>query len=176
MSETLHHVLWLLPPDEVRERFARLINDLAEANDTPVFDPHITLLEGLDGEEDLLRAHAQDLAAELRPLELRLTETDYLDEFHRALFIRVEPVPALLAARAAAQKRFATMNKREFMPHMSLLYGKLTVPVKESLLDGIGRQFDLPFRVNDMLLVAIAGPQPGDWRYVERFRLGCDAS
>jgi len=172
----VHYVLWLLPPDNERERLARLIAELAEANETAAFDPHITLLDNLEGEEDLIRSRAHELALDLAPLDLRLTNADYLDEFHRALFIHVEDTAALLGARKKARLLFAVGDDREFMPHLSLLYGNLTPAVKETLLDDMGRKFDLAFRVTHLLLVAIAGPQPDDWRYLGRFRLGCDAS
>jgi len=176
MSEALHYVIWLLPPDEVRERFARLIHELAQANDTDAFDPHITLMDGLSGDETQIRNSAHEIALGLAPLDVRLTDADYLDEFHRALFVRVEPSAALSAAHRMARSLFAAQENREFIPHMSLLYGNLTPATKETLLDNIGRQFDLAFRITHLLLVAIAGRCPGDWRYLARYRLGCDAS
>ena len=176
MSGSLNYALWLLPPDDVRARFAQLIREIAATNDTPEFDPHITLLEAIDGDEGPLRAGIRELAFNTQPIEVRLTEANYLDEFHRALFIMVEPAAAVLAARAEAQARFATENDRPYMPHMSLLYGNLAVPTKESLLDRIGHRFDMAFRVSQLLLVAVAGPQPSHWRYVERFPLGNAAS
>ena len=175
-SSTIRYVLWLLPPDDVRRRLAGLISELAEANETERFDPHITLLDGLSGDESQIRDRTHELALGLAPLDLRLTHADHLDEFHRALFIHVEPSAALTAAHRTARSFFTPPETREFMPHLSLLYGNQPTAAKEAAIDRMGQAFNLDIRVTHLLLVAIASPRPGDWRYLARFRLGCDAS
>lgn len=47
--------LWLTPPGDLQERYARIIRRLAAAYGTTAFAPHVTLLGEVHGPPEALR-------------------------------------------------------------------------------------------------------------------------
>ena len=68
---TQYH-LWLTPNGDSRNRLANLINTLSDQNRGPRFEPHITLLGEIEGEESLLSEQVRMLATKLRPFSIDL--------------------------------------------------------------------------------------------------------
>jgi 2'-5' RNA ligase len=165
------YALWLLLPGEARERYAALIELLARQYATPRFEPHITLLGDLTGEEAALAEQTRALARELEPFELRLLEAGYEDETYRCLYIYTAVSRALEYARERARERFGRRIETGFVPHLSLVYGALDEDEKERILDRIGRYFDETVTIREIALYAIEG-RPEQWRSVVRVPLG----
>lgn len=171
MAGTKHYSLWLLLPEEARSRYAALIETLSREHGTPRFEPHITLLGGLQGEEEVLGTLARDLARRLEPFDVRLLDAGYIEEYYRCLFVLVAHSRPLMQAYDEARKQFDRRLELSFMPHLSLMYGLLDEEDKEKILDRIGRYFDDRFRVQELALYAIEGT-PEQWRCVVRAPLG----
>lgn len=166
-----HFSLWLALPAAARERFQALIARLAARLDTPVFPPHVTLLGGLSGEEPDLCRRAARLARELQPFDVRLLGLAWRDEYYRCLFVEVAPSRALRDAFDAAQGVFGRREPGAFYPHLSLVYGDLGEPEKQTVADDIGGYFDETLRIRELVLYDTSGPPPA-WRCVERHSLG----
>lgn len=116
--------LWLVPEGAAAARLTGCIEGLAHARGTPGFAPHVTLLGGvLRPEPDVRRACAA-LARTLRPLSIRLGPVEARDDYFRRVFVRVAETGPLRRARAAAGRTLGVVDG-DFMPHLSLVYGKL---------------------------------------------------
>jgi 2'-5' RNA ligase len=161
-------------PDDLHARMAQTIGELARQHGAPHFEPHITLLSSISGDESELIARAAGLARGLAPFETQLTEAGYLDEYYRCLFVRVELVPALVRAREMAQQGFYSARAAQaFVPHVSLMYANLPASKKDEILDAIGRRFDLTARIERLALYCADGT-PEEWRRVASFALGAN--
>lgn len=161
--------LWLMPDVAARERFAALIAMLSTRFGTLPFEPHVTLLGALAGDETDLRRRTRTLARELVPFEVRLLEAKGLDEFYRCLFVEAALGRGLPHAYAAACRIFEQALAPDYYPHLSLIYGNLTVAQKTAVLGEIDRMFDEHVRLEVVALYETGGAQ---WRCVERSRLG----
>jgi len=170
MPQTLRYALWLTPRGPLAEKLGQLIADLAARDGAPIFEPHITLLGGLSGRQSELTTRTRALACELKPFEIALTDTDYLDEYFRCLFLDVAPGDDIMAAHALAKQLFGVSRDLVFRPHLSLLYANLGAQQKEKILDHIGRRFERSFLAERVALYCIEGPPP-DWYCVKRFPL-----
>jgi 2'-5' RNA ligase len=171
MTAAPRYALWLLLAEPAHARYADLIRRLSERHATPPFEPHVTLLGKIAGEETGLVARAEQLARELAPFDIQLLDAVCLDEYFRALFIEVALAPPLNDARAAACRRFGRRAADEFYPHLSLLYGDLPEREKESILDDIGRYFDETVRIDRIALWRVDGA-PAAWRALAHCALG----
>ncbi len=166
-----HYALWLLLPDEAHSRYGAIIEAIARQYGTPRFEPHITLLGELTGEEQTLAQQTQALAREIEPFELRLLEAKYENEYYRCLYVLVAPSRALLRARERARERFARRIETAYVPHLSLVYGALAEEQKEKILEHTGRYFDETLRIGEIGLYAIEG-SPEQWCCTVRVPLG----
>jgi 2'-5' RNA ligase len=170
--DTKSYALWLIPEGKARTRLARAIRQLSRQHSTPIFAPHITLASGIVAPTSEVAVKSAQLAKSLRPLRLRLTHLDFRDEYFRCVFVRVAPTPQFARAHEQARRIFGW---RGFLPHVSLVYGDLSLAAKRNIALSLGRRFDLEFEVRRLDVVAIQGP-PSQWRRVKSFRLGTGSS
>jgi len=174
MPEKEKYALWLMPEGELGDRLGALIRDLAAEFAAPPFQPHITLLGGIRGRLEGIKRKASDLAASLRPFEVRLSHLDYLDEYYKCLFIRVEETEAVMDAFSEARdfmKSFLDgLSLDAPMPHLSLLYGDFSFALKEELILRIGRTYEANFTARDIHLFSTEGT-PEEWKRIASFPL-----
>lgn len=164
MSESATYSLWMKPTGEVANRLKEQIIELSVEHQTPEFPPHVTLLGQLHPPESELIQHTNTLASSARPLDLTLTEVDYLDRFYQSLFIQVAESQKLKEVRNAACNIFNVSNN-DYMPHLSLLYGDVTDEEKELTIDTVGREFHLDLPIKELVLMQTNG-KPDQWKQV----------
>ncbi|MCR4330845.1 MAG: hypothetical protein NUV49_03115 [Patescibacteria group bacterium] len=123
MTDTTHgYSVWLVPEGAVGEYLQRVISDLSMKYETPTFEPHVTLISGMDRETEALEYTVQ-IARRLRPFYIELGVPQRGDKYFRSLFAEVKETPELMEANKVAQK---VCGKKEiYKPHLSLLYGEL---------------------------------------------------
>jgi 2'-5' RNA ligase len=148
-----------------------VIGELGTRLRTPRFEPHVTLLAGLQTPLPDLTAACARFAPEVGPIHIRLGRPGHRDEYFRCLFLEAEDAGGLLEAHSAARAALAPEADPSFFPHISLLYAALERSVAESLVREIaGAGLGLDFEVRALDLVSTGGP-PEAWRRLERFPL-----
>ncbi len=170
MNDAKHFSIWLMPTGAVGEELAERIDRLSREFSSPLFPPHVTLIGGLNDDTETLRIRTARLAAELQPFPVRLGAIDDLDEFYRALFVRVNKTPSLLEANARARVLFRREDEPEYMPHLSLLYGDFSHAVKAQIIARLDSMLDVSFDATCLYLFSTLG-QTRDWYSVGEFAL-----
>ncbi len=171
-----HYALWLLLPPPERARFGALIRTLAEQHGTPPFEPHITLLGGIDAAPPAALSAGAALARRIAPLPIRLAHIGQRDSFYQCLFVHAVADPALRRAHREARATFAREEGGEFLPHLSLVYGDLRPAQKAAIVTQLGARLEAEFRVEELALIRYRKEdRPQDWQRVATFRLGGDA-
>jgi len=165
MPEHSTYSLWLQPDVDITYRLQGYIDKLSTKYETPVFEPHVTLLGGLRSTETELLSLAETLASSLRPFELKLTKAGYTEHYYQSLFIHIKKSSSLMEAHSLSCRLFDCDPKKKYMPHLSLLYGELSQNEKERILNIIGREFYTPFTVKSLDLIKSDG-KPKDWEKV----------
>ena len=138
---------WLMPAaGPVRDHLAATIDRLAAEHDAPRFEPHVTMA-GLfhSGQQAAVQA-LTSLAAGARPFEIRFAATGYEQAYFRALYLRAEPSPQLIALHEAARAAWA-LESRPYTPHLSLLYADIAEEQKRAIIDALGIQLPLTIRI-----------------------------
>lgn len=174
MIEDEHYALWLVPDRLMQNRFGALIEKLSKQYNTPSFQPHITLLGSIYGSEKDVIATTAELARSIPPLTLRLSSAAYQHDYYRCLFIGIEPADCIMQANQAARNAYGRHDTVEYMPHLSIMYGKLSVDEKEKILERHGRVYNMPLQVNAIDLFSV-GNAVENWHCVERFSLTMQA-
>jgi 2'-5' RNA ligase len=165
--------LWLVPEGEARRELAGMIARLARSLGTPAFQPHVTLLGGIEGTARGVTAAAGSLAARIPCLTVRLSGTGMRREYFRCLYLEVAPSRALLRARRLAEAAFGRVGSGAFEPHVSLAYGGVPKSKKQAAFSPPAGAVVPAFEVLSLDVVRTAGPV-ADWTLVARFALGRD--
>ncbi|CAI9785237.1 unnamed protein product [Fraxinus pennsylvanica] len=117
---------WALPPEDVRPRLKKLMNDLRSEFGGPEFEPHVTVVGAISLTEsearDMFNKACEGLKAYKATVEKVATGTF----FYQCVFLLLQPTPEVLEASAYCTSHFGYKNSTPYMPHLSLLYGDLT--------------------------------------------------
>jgi len=131
---------WLIPAEPMHSFFRRIVNDLAQRYDAPVFEPHLTVHVGANSPVKAERALPK-AASGCKPIKLEALEIDHSNEFIKTLFLQV-----------AANKQLQQLNQRirdaaqdssdyALNPHLSLLYKTISMQDRRLLTHSI----EIPF-------------------------------
>jgi hypothetical protein len=119
--------LWLVPGTEAtaRRQLRATITRLADRyEDAPVFEPHVTVVGGIDGERGALEKTTRTLAARTTSLELTFGGVRWSTMRHQCVFIPVTPTLELLELRRSTREAFGGSTVA-YHPHLSLVYGDM---------------------------------------------------
>ncbi len=164
-SAAPRYSLWLLPDEEATAKFSELITGLSDRYHGPRFSPHVTMLGWLRGEEDALAQSAMDLAQELQALTLRPQRLAGEAYYFRCFYVELERSAALLAAHERASAAFKAGYASDYLPHLSLVYGRLDGAEKTRLRAELAARLSATFTADRLRLVHIE-VAVADWRAV----------
>lgn len=160
---------WLVPSAEDKSRFNPIIEKLADVQNAPVFEPHLSLaaIEGVQPDLQPCLDLVRDLS--LMPLEIGVTDT-----FTMSLFVRVERSQRLLNARRYMEQQPGFKASRSFDPHLSLCYGAR--PPHAENMPEVQNLLASPIRFDTLCTVAIPAKvetydDVRSWRVLERHPL-----
>jgi hypothetical protein len=163
--------LWLMPDGAVGARLGALIAATAARLGTEPFAPHVTLLPGIDGPEEVVLETARHVAAGLGPLRLSLRSVGGRDEHFRCVIALAVGGAPLRAAHAAAARAFGRPPDPAFLPHLSLVYGTLPPDVKSALIAELAAAVAVTFEAARLHAWRTHGPV-GVWRELGSFPFG----
>lgn len=163
------YALWLVPAEPAFSVLASTISRFAREYSTPRFEPHITLLGGIVLQEEKALAKSASLARILEPFRLELCNIGFLDEDFRCLFVTVVAGYGISGAYRAACRIFARQNT-PYIPHVSLVYGRLPLEVKQRIATGLSSLSGRAFRVRQLSLNRVNGPVH-QWKAIQTFDL-----
>ena len=151
---------------------ARPIGELAKELNSPVFEPHVTLIGSLEGTEEELVQQTEEFARQLEPFTMVLTEPSYSDEHFQCIFMLVEQTAPIMNAYALARDFFQKPNQ-VFVPHLSLAYGSYPESRKRLIIDKLPPDVRACFDASALYLIRSDTPDPKDWHQIAAVRISC---
>jgi 2'-5' RNA ligase len=131
---------WLIPAELERRFFENLIIDLARRYNAPAFEPHVTIHVGSSGEgvaeEVIVKAGSC-----CGPIQATVVGTDHSGEFIKTLFVQFAPSAKLRRLNEVIRNAAQDSSDYQFKPHLSLLYKKISMPVRRQLANSISLPF-----------------------------------
>jgi 2'-5' RNA ligase len=168
---TATYHLWFKPAGRAYETLAQTIRTLAGQLDTPVFEPHVTLLAYLNGGETEHFQRAGELATRLKPCEVILTEPSFQNDYFQCLYMLVHPTPDVMTNRVMAEELFDRAQE-PYMPHLSLVYGSLPESRKRAIIRRLPPDIRTSFVATTLYLIRADSMAPKDWREIAAFQFG----
>lgn len=161
--------IWLIPTGEVYYKLAKVISQLSKKYSAPNFEPHLTLIGDLLGPEEEIISKTSELAGLLKPFKIELKTIDYFDEYFKCLFVRAKKSKDLIRANDAARKIFNKKSDKDYMPHLSLMYGDFIPETKEKIIAGL-KDSDIVFNIKSLRLFCTTGTVE-EWKEVKKFAI-----
>jgi 2'-5' RNA ligase len=164
--------VWIVPGGRARRALTREIRALAARHGGPLFEPHVTLLSGMEpAEADRARAGLAAAAKRIPPLSIHVGDVGHAPAHFRCLYLCVKLTPALREAREALRRALRPRCRAGYFPHLSLLYAALPKRARQALAATIvpGKTRSA-FVAASVRLQATCG-RPEEWRAVADYPL-----
>jgi 2'-5' RNA ligase len=120
---TEYHSIWLMPCLEHENRLQAIIQDLAGLFDSPVFQPHLTLVEDMPRACEELKPLLQQVADGVASFDVRVEGVEESPLYYRSFYARFPVADPLREMKQRAVELFRVGSVETFMPHISLAYG-----------------------------------------------------
>src|SRR5262245_21741435 len=127
---------WLMPAEPARGSFQRMINDLAQRYDAPLFEPHVTVHVGAD-HAGVASNVLRDSAIHCKLISLTPLGVDQSDEFIKTLFVQFPMSTELRKISGIVRQSANDSSHYELKPHLSLLYKNLPAETRRELAASI---------------------------------------
>jgi hypothetical protein len=123
----------LLPTAEDIEPLRTIINTLAQTQNAPVFEPHLTLYVSSLNPTDAGDEIVKELAALFAPVQLKVSELQESDLFTKMLYLKFLPDDEVSRMALWLKQTSSNPSDYTFIPHLSLIYKTLPKSSRESL-------------------------------------------
>ena len=160
--------LWLRPEQKQINELTEIVSDLAHRYRTQPFPPHITLLSRIPADIDTIKQACKKIVEQTQVFEIPLWKIDYTEAYYRNFFILAEHTSSLINVHECAKKLLNFTSDEEFIPHVSLLYGKLDIETKKSLKEQLEDTYPRILNCNRLDFYNSSGNE-SDWHVVESY-------
>ncbi|HIH24379.1 TPA: hypothetical protein HA251_05065 [Candidatus Woesearchaeota archaeon] len=168
----MHYSIWGLFDKGSADALRASIHELSGENNAAPFEPHITVLGSIEGDEKRLLHWLAELGQSLHQYELHVSDVLDFDDKYRCIVLSIDPTADVLHAHVTAKQLF-TEERTGYFPHASLLYATLPTDKRKEIAERLkARMAELPklLFVTHLALFTTSGPYQ-EWREVGRVEL-----
>lgn len=124
---------WLIPSEEDRAFFQKIIDTLAKEYDAPAFTPHVTIYSGEFAPDETAASLIEKATEGVKPFSLKVDKLLYSDEFTKTLFVQFQQ--SVILSKISEIIRSHSLNPSSFVlnPHLSLIYKQMDEATKKKL-------------------------------------------
>ena len=169
--KTKGYSIWLIPKGNIYKKLSNIIGGLSLQHSSPIFEPHVTLLGGIIGNQEEIIANTKKLALIIKPYKVQLAGVDFIDYYLKALFLKAIGTKSVLKPNEKTCAIFKMKNNGEYLPHLSLIYGDFPEALKKEVIENENlRSLKANFIVDMIYLFKTEG-EVRDWKKIAEFKL-----
>ena len=161
--------LWAMPKKEEIPLILSAKQTIDKELLGPVFPIHMTLAGQFDMNQSEINSLKEVIVSKLDPIEISYKGYGMKDYFFQAFYVKVDLNQDLQSTRSKICDILKIENE-EFMPHLSLYYGKQALEKKQSLLT------ELPYIegnfIAEVFFVVSFDPKNIEWKILNSIHLG----
>ena len=165
----MRYTIWIIPPEPIFTTLQKVITELSQKYQGPLFSPHMTVAALPELEPAEITKRIESIAKKLHPLELSIGPVSFSTTYFQSVFARVNSTAELTQLNLDIKDLFEIEND-VYMPHISLLYGNHDMKIRER----ITKEIHLPplSFVGQELAIIPHSENIGEWIPVEKIPLG----
>lgn len=148
----------------------QIIENLSSKFNSPLFDPHLTLLPGIEDDENELISHFSHFVRDLSSFQIEIESVEHSDEFYKCVFLEVKKSNELMDLYSNSKLFFKKEGDKIFNPHISLIYAYLNSNKRMKILEELRAYQFNKYDVKKISLVKTIG-LPSDWKHIITFNL-----
>lgn len=159
------HSIWLRPAQDDLVFLEKIVRDLSERFNSPVFEPHITLVPDMNRSAEELLPQAISLTIGRKPLELLIENVTGSEAYFRSFYAALEKAPALMRLKQDTLEISGDASLQSFMPHVSLAYGVDDSTLKHAEIQRLAKELSgRKLKFDRLVIVSSSSETPiDDW-------------
>lgn len=155
--------IWLTPAKEDSAYLQDIVNELASEYRTPVFSPHCSLYSPTDLEAHELDKILEKAGEKVGSLYVTMDKLDHTTNIWKTVFIELEKSLGLADLQHSLVSLIPDPKPYEFLPHISLIYKKMTSEQKEEIIRNLAVRNSYKM---DRITAMKTGPDVKHWEKV----------
>lgn len=127
--------VWLTPGQEDTDYLKKIIQQLSERYQSPLFSPHLTVYSGI---HDVSQNHISEFNRMLKhvnKIPIQLESVRYSPILWKTLFLHIKQMKELTRVNDEMKRIFHSDTKNDFNPHISLIYKIMGTDEKQKLIN-----------------------------------------
>ncbi|KAG8760722.1 hypothetical protein FRC14_002218 [Serendipita sp. 396] len=135
--------LWLIPSQPLKSQIQTIINEVADAERAPKFEPHMTVVSiPCPSAIPPLQSSLMPVLTRFESLRLAFKSLFVGTSYFISVALLLHPTPALVEfqrdiVRALSQELGGEPSDKPFLPHISLYYGNISSEDRERIASAI---------------------------------------
>ena len=117
--------LWIRPSQTQIDELTKIISRLSHHYRTTPFPPHITLLSNFTAPINTIDKTCRKFIERHQAFDIELKEIAFTQDYYRNLYILTKTETLLTTLDEDTKNTLSSETDAIYMPHVSLLYGKL---------------------------------------------------
>lgn len=164
------HSIWLTPDASTVLGIQQTIDTLSARFNSPVFQPHVTLIGKLGGDHQRVFDTFNTLIKGIKPFVLHAEAIDYQDVFFRSMFYKISETDDLMEMNQLARELYSRDSDPTYFPHLSLLYSDVSESEKRTAVLDLAIEIPAEIPITGIELIQTQG-QVSEWSMVKRVEL-----
>lgn len=160
--------LWLRPSQTQIDELMKIISRLSHRYRTTPFPPHITLLPSVASNINNLVEICTQITKQFSVFDILLEEIAYTPAYFKNLFICAKIEDPLIELYEQAAKFLDYQPNKAYMPHLSLLYGKLDEKKQQALKEELTNSYTKVFSCQRLDLYNTTNHE-SQWHLIKSF-------
>ncbi len=128
---------WLIPSEDDKAFFQKIIDTLAQEYNAPTFTPHVTIYSGEYAPDESPAELIEKAEGEVQSFSLKVDQLLYTDSFTKTIFVQFYQSPILSKISDTLQRSSKIPSEFALNPHLSLIYQSLNEEIKKNLITSI---------------------------------------
>ena len=154
--------VWLVPQRKEEKELGKIVKDLAQKYNSPIFIPHLTLLGGMMINFDDLKSAVNKVFKEQKPFTIKKTKLNQSEKFFKTVFMELESSYILKNLFTTLSKKTDKSSVENFKPHISLIYKLMPEDEKLKVIENLDVENE--FTISR---VFISAPKEGDADFMD---------
>lgn len=155
------HSIWLRPAHDDLVFLEEIVRDLSQRFDSPVFEPHATLVPDMKYSAEELLPQVASLTIGYKPIELEIKDVTSSEAYFRSFYAELEKAPELMRLKRDSLAISDAANVESFMPHVSLAYGVKDTALKHTELKRLKKELSgRTLRFDRLVIVSSSSNTP----------------
>jgi 2'-5' RNA ligase len=162
------HSIWLRPAHDDLVFLEKIVRDLSGLFNSPVFEPHATLVPDMNRSAEELLPQVVSLAIGRKPFELLIEDVTGSEAYFRSFYAALEKAPALMRLKQDSLEISGEASLQSFMPHVSLAYGVEDTTQKQTEMQRLAKKLSgRKLRFDRLVIVSSSSETPIDEWHVK---------